>query len=78
MRKHGLLRQTALQLLNRIQTEPVENMRSIFQNRSGGYGINSVVKRLKLKYGGDFLFYYLDEEGGVSCNIVIPIEKDIK
>ena len=53
-------------------------MRSIFQNRSGGYGINSVVKRLKLKYGGDFLFYYLDEEGGVSCNIVIPIEKDIK
>ena len=70
--------ENTLQLLNRIQTEPVENMRSIFQNRSGGYGINSVVKRLKLKYGGDFLFYYLDEEGGVSCNIVIPIEKDIK
>ena len=65
-----------LQLLNRIKTEPVENMRSIFQNRSGGYGIHSVVKRLKLKYGDDFSFYYLDEEGGVSCNIVIPIETD--
>ena len=65
-----------LQLLNRIKTDPVENMRSIFQNRSGGYGIHSVVKRLKLKYGDDFSFYYLDEEGGVSCNIVIPIETD--
>lgn len=64
-----------LALLNRIQNESIENMRSIFQNRSGGYGIHSVAKRLKLKYGDRFALYYRDESDGVSCNIVVPIEE---
>ncbi len=68
--------ENTLTLLNRIQNESIENMRSIFQNRSGGYGIHSVAKRLKLKYGDRFALYYQDEADGVSCNIVVPIEQD--
>lgn len=66
-----------LMKLNQMQFQKIEEIKQIFPQKKGGYGVANVVSRLWLKYRDQFQFNYRClEDGGTECRIVLPIEND--
>ncbi len=54
-------------LLNGMQEKSLEEIKNIFPQKYGGYGISNVVCRLLLRYGENFRIHYEREMEGTSC-----------
>ncbi len=62
--------------LNSLMDMPVFEMRNAFPDKQHGYGVVSIITRLRLKYGDGVKFYYETDEEGTHCFICIPIQED--
>ncbi len=58
--------------VNGLNGKGIASVEACFSDRDHGYGLTSVITRLRLKYGEDVQFYYEEEENGTRCIIRIP------